>query len=141
MRIGEFDHQVNPLVGLSFLGNLDGDPASQRFGGKMEVLLPVHNAYLHVRPLPVAPGAGRAHGHGTPYGTCRNYHRLAEVLTDAEISEHLIGLQQNTCPRNVLGFVFTGRNELLKRSAFLTREINDMFLSTHTAGEVLEIIY
>jgi hypothetical protein len=39
--IGEFDHSLDPLAGSPFFGDLDVDPASQRFGSKMEVLLAV----------------------------------------------------------------------------------------------------
>jgi hypothetical protein len=36
-----FDHPIDPLAGSPFLGDLDVDPPSQRFGSEMKVLLAV----------------------------------------------------------------------------------------------------
>src|SRR5699024_1439854 len=39
--ISEFDHSIDPLGGTSPLGNLDVDPASQRFRGEVNSLFAV----------------------------------------------------------------------------------------------------
>jgi len=59
------------------------------------------------------------------------------VLTDFSICEPVVSLQENTCPGDVLGFVLTGRNESFERPPLLTREINNVLLSSHSHRYVL----
>jgi hypothetical protein len=56
----------------------------------------------------------------------------ADVLTDFRISEHVISLQENPCSVDILGFAFTGFDESVKRPMVFVREIDDIFLRSHS---------
>jgi len=57
--IREFDHPVDPFGGASSLGNLDGDPASQRFCGKVNPLFPIECvAVIDAFDRPGSAGSG-----------------------------------------------------------------------------------
>jgi hypothetical protein len=56
----------------------------------------------------------------------------ADVLTDLGICEPVVSLQEDPCPRVILGFAFTSRNEPLQRSAFFLRKIHNMLFSAHS---------
>jgi hypothetical protein len=70
-------------------------------------------------------------------GVVDGFSVTADVLTDCDISEPVICFQENPRSRVVLGLAFTGRNEPLQRFAVFIREIDNVFLRSHSGRDAL----